>query len=58
MCIENISVPGKGRLQGGDEGWSRPPRPKSCLGRKGGENAMLELILGAQGDIIHCTQHW
>ena len=49
--------PGKGRLQGGDEGCSRPPRPKSGRGRKGGENAMV-LTLGAHGDIIHSTRHW
>ena len=49
-------VPGKGRLHGGDEGCRRPPRPKSCRGRKGGEKAMV-LALGAQGDIIHCTRH-
>ena len=52
-------IPGKGRLHGGDEGWRRPPRPKSGLGRKGGENAMLRLLLLPEGDITgHSTRHW
>ena len=52
-------IPGKGRLHGGDEGWRRPPRPKSCLGRKGGENAMVLTLAGPQGDITtHSTRHY
>ena len=47
-----VKVPGKGRLQEADEGARRPPRPNSGLGRNGGENAMFELGLGIQGDII------
>ena len=38
---EGDVLPGKGRLHGGEDGWRRPPRPKSCLGRKGGEKAMV-----------------
>ena len=57
-----IMLPGKGRLQGDDEGARRPPRPpaprpNSGLGRKGGENAMFELGLGIQGDIICWHRH-
>ena len=52
-------IPGKGRLHGGDEGWRRPPRPKSCLGRKGGEKAMVLTLAGPQGDITtHSTRHY
>ena len=50
-------IPGKGRLHGGDEGWRRPPRPKSGRGRKGGENAMLRAV--AEGDITtHRRRHY
>ena len=39
------------------EGWRRPERPKSGLGMKGGEKAIV-LWLGVQGDIICTPHHW